>query len=203
MDKDNLNKDMNKMFQNKKFVNCLIVLLVIIFLWLAVSNFLGNDSNVSDKNNAPKGAQEVSTNDGGMTSKELLSYEEDQKKQLEDILSKMSGVGQVVVTIHFESGETQVPATNSSTQTSETQEEDTNGGTRLTKQETEGTTVVMKSDSNSSEPFITKIYKPAVTGVLIVAEGAKSSEIKYNIQKAVSKLYDISLEQVNVYPMKE
>ena len=135
--------------------------------------------------------------------KELLSYEEDQKKQLEDILSKMSGVGQVVVTIHFESGETQVPATNSSTQTSETQEEDTNGGTRLTKQETEGTTVVMKSDSNSSEPFITKTYKPAVTGVLIVAEGAKSSEIKYNIQKAVSKLYDISLEQVNVYPMKE
>ena len=75
MDKDKLNKDMNKMFQNKKFVNCLIVLLVIIFLWLAVSNFLGNDSNVSDKNNAPKGAQEVSTNDGGMTSKELLSYE--------------------------------------------------------------------------------------------------------------------------------
>ena len=70
----------------------------------------------------------------------------------------MSGVGQVVVTIHFESGETQVPATNSSTQTSETQEEDTNGGTRLTKQETEGTTVVMKSDSNSSEPFITKTY---------------------------------------------
>ena len=138
-----------------------------------------------------------------MTSKELLSYEEDQKKQLEDILSKMSGVGQVVVTIHFESGETQVPATNSSTQTSETQEEDTNGGTRLTKQETEGTTVVMKSDSNSSEPFITKTYKPAVTGVLIVAEGAKSSEIKYNIQKAVSKLYDISLDQVNVYPMKE
>ena len=49
MDKDKLNKDMNKMFQNKKFVNCLIVLLVIIFLWLAVSNFLGNDSNVSDK----------------------------------------------------------------------------------------------------------------------------------------------------------
>ena len=193
MDKDKLNKDMNKMFQNKRFVNCLIVLLVIIFLWLAVSNFLGNDSNVSDKNNAPKGAQEVSINDGGMTSKELLSYEEDQKKQLEDILSKMSGVGQVVVTIHFESGETQVPATNSSTQTSETQEEDTNGGTRLTKQETEGT----------SEPFITKTYKPAVTGVLIVAEGAKSSEIKYNIQKAVSKLYDISLEQVNVYPMKE
>lgn len=202
MDKDKLNKDMNKMFQNKKFINSLIILLVIIFLWLSVSNFLDNDNKLSDKNNAPKGAQEVSTNDESMTSKELLSYEEEQKKQLEDILSKMSGVGKVMVTIHFESGETQVPATNSSTQTSETQEEDTNGGTRITKQETDGTTIVMKSDSNSSEPFITKVYKPSVTGVLIVAEGAKSNEIKYNIQKAVSKLYDISLDQVNVYPMK-
>ena len=40
MDKDKLNGEMNKLMQNKKFVNCLIVLLVIIFLWLAVSNFM-------------------------------------------------------------------------------------------------------------------------------------------------------------------
>ena len=40
MDKDKLNEEMNKLMQNKKFVNCLIVLLVIIFLWLAVSNFM-------------------------------------------------------------------------------------------------------------------------------------------------------------------
>ena len=94
-----------------------------------------------------------------------------------------------------------VPATNSSTQTSETQEEDTNGGTRVTKQETEGATVVMQSDSNTSEPFITKTYKPQITGVLIVAEGAKSSKITYDIQKAVSSLYNLSLDKVNVYPM--
>ena len=30
MDKDKFNKEINKMFQNKKFVNCLIVLLAII-----------------------------------------------------------------------------------------------------------------------------------------------------------------------------
>ena len=190
-----------KMFQNKKFVNCLIVLLAIIFLWLAVSNFLGDDIGISKGSDTPQGAQEVSTDDGLMTSKELLNYEDQQKAELEKILSKMSGVGEVIVNIYFESGEIQVPATNSSTQTSETQEEDTNGGTRVTKQETEGTTVVMKSDSSTSEPFITKTYKPTITGVLIVAEGANSSEVKYNIQKAVSNLYNLSLDQVNVYPM--
>ena len=108
MDKDKFNKEINKMFQNKKFVNCLIVLLAIIFLWLAVSNFLGDDIGISKGSDTPQGAQEVSTDDGLMTSKELLNYEDQQKAELEKILSKMSGVGEVIVNIYFESGEIQV-----------------------------------------------------------------------------------------------
>ena len=60
----------------------------------------------------------------------------------------------------------------------------------------------MKNDSNTSEPFIAKTYKPQITGVIIVAEGAKSSKITYEIQKAVASFYDLSLDTVNVYPMK-
>ena len=110
-------------------------------------------------------------------------------------------MGDVEVEIYFESSEVLVPATNSNTQTSETQEEDNNGGTRVTKQETEGATVVMQNDSNTSEPFITKTYKPQITGIIIVAEGAKSNKITYDIQKAVSSFYNLSLDKVNVYPM--
>ena len=202
-DKNKINEEINKLMQNKKFVNCLIVLLVIIFLWLAVSNFIGDAAGLTKGNgdNTPIGAQEVSGEEGVTTSKELLDYETEQKEKLEEILSKIDGVGEVVVNIYFESSEVKVPAINSNTQTSETQEEDTNGGTRVTKQETEGATVVMQNDSSTSEPFITKTYKPQITGVLIVAEGAKSSKITYDIQKAVSSLYNLSLDKVNVYPM--
>lgn len=202
-DKNKINEEINKLMQNKKFVNCLIVLLVIIFLWLAVSNFIGDGAGLTKGNgdNTPIGAQEVSGEEGVTTSKELLDYETEQKEKLEEILSKIDGVGEVVVNIYFESSEVKVPAINSNTQTSETQEEDTNGGTRVTKQETEGATVVMQNDSSTSEPFITKTYKPQITGVLIVAEGAKSSKITYDIQKAVSSLYNLSLDKVNVYPM--
>lgn len=204
MDKEKFDDIMKKLLQNKKFVNCLIVLLVIIFLWLAVSNFIGDDIGLTKGNNStPIGAQEVSSDEDTMTSKELLDYEAQEKEELKEILSQIDGVGEVAVTIYFESGEVQVPATNSSTQTSETQEEDNNGGNRITKQETEGTTVVMKSDSSTSEPFITKTYKPQITGVLIVAEGAKSSKVTYDIQKAVSSLYNLSLDKVNVHPMKD
>lgn len=205
MDKDKLNEEINKLMKNKKFVNCLLVLLVIIFLWLAVSNFIGDDSGLVKGNseNKPIGAKEVlgEEQEGVTTSKELLDYETEQKEKLEKILSKIDGVGEVVVDIYFESSEVKVPATNSNTQNSETKEEDNNGGTRLTKQETGGETVVMKSNSSTSEPFITKTYKPQITGVLIVAEGAKSSKITYDIQKAVSSLYNLSLDKVNVYPM--
>lgn len=202
-DKNKINEEINKLMQNKKFVNCLIVLLVIIFLWLAVSNFIGDDAGLTKGNekNTPIGAKEVSAEEGVTTSKELLDYETEQKEMLEEILSKIDGVGEVVVNIYFESSEIKVPATNSNTQISETEEEDTNGGTRVTKQETEGATVVMQNDSNTSEPFITKTYKPQITGVLIVAEGAKSTKITYDIQKAVSSLYNLSLDKVNVYPM--
>lgn len=205
MDKDKLNEEINKLMKNKKFVNCLLVLLVIIFLWLAVSNFIGDDSSLVKGNseNKPIGAKEVlgQEEEGVTTSKELLDYETEQKEKLENILSKIDGVGEVVVDIYFESSEVKVPATNSNTQNSETKEEDNNGGTRLTKQETGGETVVMKSNSSTSEPFIAKTYKPQITGVLIVAEGAKSSKITYDIQKAVSSLYNLSLDKVNVYPM--
>lgn len=206
MDKDKLNGQMNKLMQNKKFVNCLIVLLVIIFLWLAASNFIGDDAGLTKGNNnntnSPVGAQEVSSDDGITISKKLLDYEEQKKQELKDILSKIDGVGEVEVEIYFESSEVLVPATNSSIQTSETEEQDNNGGNRVTKQETQGTTVVMKNDSNTSEPFIAKTYKPQITGVIIVAEGAKSSKITYEIQKAVASFYDLSLDTVNVYPMK-
>ena len=81
-------------------------------------------------------------------------------------------------------------------------EDDGNGGTRTTEQESQGDTVVMSSNGSSSDPFITKVYNPAVTGVIITAEGATSSKVKYEIQLAVSKLYDIGLDKVNVYPSK-
>ena len=84
MDKDKLNGEMNKLMQNKKFVNCLIVLLVIIFLWLAVSNFMGDDAGLSKGNvdNTPNGAQEVVGDEGITTSKELLDYETQKKQEL-------------------------------------------------------------------------------------------------------------------------
>ena len=61
----------------------------------------------------------------------------------------------------------------------------------------------MENKNGQSAPLIVKTYKPKVVGVMVVAEGADDSKIKYEISQAVSNLYGLSLDKVNVYPMKK
>lgn len=198
MDKDKANQELKKLMGNKTFVNALMVLLAIAFLWLAYTTFFSSTNNEKEET-VPRGAKEVSA-DGDEVSQEILDYESKQKEELKKILSKMEGVGEVDVKMYFESGEVKVPAYNSTTQNSETREEDSQGGTRSTIQENGGDTIVMSGDTN--EPFILQTYKPKITGIIIVAEGASSSKVRYDIQVAVSSLYNLSLDKVNVYPME-
>ena len=78
-----------------------------------------------------------------------------------------------------------------------------NGVTRVNSQETDGDKIVMSNSSNGSEPVILKTEKPEVLGVMVVAEGAEDSKIKYEITKAISSLYNISVDKVNVLAMKK
>lgn len=203
MGNEKFDRELKKMLKNKNVINALIVLLAIVFLWLAYTTFFS--SNIlkgSSDNSVPRGAKEVSSEEG-LLDKQTLDYETKQKEELKEILSKMEGVGDVEVSMYFESGEVKVPAYNSTTQQAETREEDSQGGTRITNQQTGGDTVVMSSNSGENEPFIVQTYKPKLTGILIVAEGASSNKIKYEIQTAISALYNLSLEKVNVYPMSK
>ena len=62
--------------------------------------------------------------------------------------------------------------------------------------------LLTQDTQNGKEPVILQTYKPKVTGVLVVAEGAKNSKTKADIEKAVTWLYNITANKVNVYPMK-
>lgn len=203
MDKDKFIKEIKKIFSDKKMNNLLIIVLVLAFVLIAVSSFSPSLFN-SMKKDDPKVITE--NDDQGTkppTSTSTMSYEEKEKKDLEEILSNIDGVGEVNVKMTFESGEEKVLAYDNTSQVSTTEETDTQGGKRINNQETGGSTVVMSNSGSETEPFITKTNKPRVIGVLITAEGAENSKVKYNIEKAVSSLFDISADKVNVYPTKK
>ncbi len=193
MDFKKLKNEVNKLFKNKYMGNILAVLLVIGFILIAITilapGLLSGKNEVLTEENNTKVNTTVST------------YEDKQKTELTNILRKIDGVGEVDVMINFESGEEKVAAYDSTNQTTKTEETDTNGGKRVSDQQNDTTKVVMSSESGGNSPVILKTYKPKVIGVVITAEGAESSKVRYDIEKAVSSLYGISVEKVNVYPM--
>lgn len=198
-----LKKKIANLFKQKNITNLIILLLLVIMFYLVVSYFTGvNNITKSEKTNLEKVSKE-DMNSNSKKDSEVLSYQEKQEKDLERILGKINGVGSVDVVINFQSSEVKVPAVDNSSQKSTTEETDSEGGTRVNSQETDGDKIVMSNSSNGSEPVILKTEKPEVLGVMVVAEGAEDSKIKYEITKAISSLYNISVDKVNVLAMKK
>lgn len=194
-------EEAKKTLSNKTVVNLLIIFLMGVLILLAGSFFKttsndikGTISGGNSKNNVP--VEEVTKKPEDENEKEL-------RYELKNILQQTEGVGRVEVMIYFASGEEQVPALNINDSVNSTEEIDNEGGRRQTTQKNNGSTVVITNNGDKTQPLIVKKNKPKVTGVLIVAEGAEDKVIEYRIRKAVTNLFDIPDNKVNVYPMKK
>jgi stage III sporulation protein AG len=195
MDFKKILQEVNKNIKNKKGISNLIIVVLAGVLILIAANTL----NSVNSNKAAQDAKNSTTETAVSTTQ---SYETDLQNQLKNTLEQMDGVGNVDVMINFESGEEKVPALNSTSTTSTTQEKDTSGGVRNTTQENTGNTVVVTNSGSDTQPLILKTYKPKVTGICIIAQGAEDSDVRLRITEAVVDLFNIPENKVDVYPMK-
>lgn len=193
----NFDKFIKKFKQNtnkKNMNNMVIILLIGIFIIIAASTFKTTKKTVY--------ADKSDNNNNTVTDEEYKSESELENK-LKYILERIDGVGSVEVMMYFGTGEEQIPAYNSTDSTNFTEEKDNEGGVRNTTEKNTGTTVVMTNNGSDTEPIILKKYKPNITGVIVVAEGADDKITEYKITQAVIKLFDIPADKVNVYAMKK
>lgn len=183
---------------NKNISNLLIVVLVLVLVLVTVSAFKGASPQVVNSNQAGTGkVSEIKSSDDNMDVENKL------EDKLKTTLELIDGVGKVETMVYFESGEEQVPALNVNNSTNYTEENDNAGGTRKTTQTNTDNTVVVTNDGDKTEPLIVKTYKPKISGVIVVAEGANDKVVQYKITQAVMNLFDISADKVNVYVMKK
>lgn len=209
MEKNKIIEEIKKIFNQKQFKNLIALCLVLGFVLIAMNVLIPNSKVItSNKLLGTNNQDDQNSNSALKNSKEVIqaeekSYEENQKIELKNILKKMNGVGDVEVMMSFEHGEQKVPAYDKNTQKVTTEETDNEGGKRVNNQDTDGTKVVMKTSDGNNEPFVLTTYKPKICGIIIIAEGAENSKTKYEIEQAVSKLYNVSLDKVNVYSMKK
>jgi len=203
MDKNKIIKEIKKILAQKQLKNLIAVCIVLGFVLIAMNVLLPSSKTLSSNKVSSGVTAENAENSSVTKEKDEKNYEEQQKTDLKNILKKMNGVGDVEVMMSFENGEKKVPAYDKNSQKSTTEETDNQGGKRVNNQNTDGENIVMTTSDGNNEPFILTTYKPKIIGVIILAEGAANSKTKYEIEQAVSKLYNLSLDKVNVYSMKK
>lgn len=128
-------------------------------------------------------------------------YEQELESRLEEILSGISGAGRVRVMITFrDSGESVVEKDvqfSSEEQNSEGTDKEQTSIKRT--ESTEQT--VYDTDSREGEPFVRMQKKPAVEGVLVVAECGEHTKAASDISEAIQALFGLDAHKIKVVKM--
>lgn len=130
----------------------------------------------------------------------VQEYARNLETGLEEILSKAEGAGKVKVFITFkDSGELIVGSNVSES----TRVDGIVGQNIKTGEVTRDETVVfVKGSDGTLTPYVTKRLYPAISGVLVLAQGASDAEVTAAITEAVSAVLGIDINKIKVMKME-
>ena len=182
----NKNQELNR----KKTIENLVVFVIILIRVLLSINVIWNKDKKEDNK---------STID---ENKKLATIEENSKyanslasETLENILSKINGVGKVKVYITYSQTSQIIPIYNEDISQKDTQEEDTQGGTRKVV-ETDTKKEGVYDEKSGSKTIITQsIVSPKIEGAIVTAEGGNNTNTKANIIQAVEAVTRVTNTQ--------
>lgn len=154
-----------KIFTNKekRMENLVSFLIILIITLIVINKILNNGENIDNTYYENRVGVELATEKEEIVSTDL-------EKRLEDILSKISGVGDVSVLLTYKESESIVPVYNINSNVSLIEEKDTAGGSRIT--ETENMQKDVVTDSNS-DIVLEKNVMPVVEGAIVIASRGK------------------------------
>lgn len=201
--KDKIKNFLNKEEgDNKKKIENLAVFVVILIVTLVIINLIwsGDTNNKEDTSNDPnKKLATVDENDTTIntnaTAQNTLSL------QLEEILKKIDGVGNVNVLITYSQTNEIIPMYNEDTSQKDTEETDTNGGTRKIIETDTKKEIIYQEDNGEKTPITQSIISPKIEGAIITAQGASDAMVKANIIQAVEAVTGLSSHKIQVFTM--
>ncbi len=172
----------------------------ILIIFLSVPDLFGT-KKVSDSTTEDKSSTNVQ-NDTNTTSYDTNTYITEMETKLENILKKVSGIGDVEVMITLKASGEQVPLKDNPSTQESLNEVDGEGGSRTNNSLTrEEDTVLVTNENGDSVPYIIQEYEPQIQGVVVIAEGGDNAEIVMNIIKAAEVLFDVPAHKVKVMKM--
>ena len=164
-----------KSVKNIEIIVCIILIAIILLLYGIVRE--------AKKKQAESG-------NAGATIVETASDEE----RLAAVLSKIKGAGKVEVYIGYDGNFETVYAFDKTTTRT-----DNSGGANLTTTVTEEKSTAVFDENK--KPLIEKTVSPKITGVIVVAEGAKDVAVRLNILKAVATALNVNEKIIEIFIM--
>lgn len=189
----------------KKKMETLVAFVVILIVTIIAINAIWNGDKKEEKNVSTYDKQLATTE---IKPQELATTEEANTKDtletnLENILSKIEGVGEVKVLISYSQSSEIIAMYNENTKDSSTQEEDSGGGTRVIKQIDTQKDIIYKEENGEKIPITQKVINPKIEGAIITAQGANDANVKNNIIQAVEAVTGIATHKIQVFEMRK
>lgn len=182
---------------NKKKIENLVTFLVLLIVTVIAINMIwGEDETQEEEKQA---SYRVLANQDE-NSNIIENAEYDLQTELEDILSKMEGIGEVDVLITYSQTSTLVPMYSETQSTSITEETDSSGGTRTQEASNVNKDVIIDGDNHA---ITQTVVSPKVEGAIVIAEGGGNATTKANVIQAVSAVTGLATYKIQVFEMQK
>ena len=201
---EKLEENMNNT-ENKKKLENLIFLAIVLIITIIAINLIWNGKEekeeINSKNTVQNGKVLAKNNETEETT--ASSQESSLEKNLEDILKKIQGVGEVNVFINYSESSEVVAMYNENAKTSVTEETDTSGGVRKIEETDTQKDVIYQENDGEKTPITQKTIKPKIEGAIITAKGANDANVKTNIIQAVEAVTGLATHKIQVFEMND
>lgn len=186
---------------NKKKIENFVFFIVVLIITIFAINLIWNGKKTSYK---PKEVDpdKVLADDQVSSSEEIGETTDNLTQNLENILSKIQGVGDVNVFIHYSESSEVVAMYNENSKSSTTEETDTSGGIRKIQETDTQKDIVYEDNNGVKSPMTKKVIQPKIEGAIITAKGASDADIKTRIIQAVEAATGLATHKIQVFEMQ-
>ncbi len=186
---------------NKKKIENLVFFVVILIITIIVMNIIWNEDKNNKNDTLANYTSKQLANSNTFSLEGSSNTSNELENNLEEILSKIQGVGEVNVFINYSESREMLPMYNENIQMSNTEETDTSGGTRKI-EETDSKKEIIYEEKDGQKTVITqKVVEPKIEGAIITAKGAESAEVKTNIIQAIEAVTGLPTHKIQVFEM--
>lgn len=186
---------------NKKKIENLVVFIIILIVTIIAINFILSDKKTTTKEENSTSNKKLATTNQTEINSSYSSNSDELSNKLENILSKINGVGEVNVFINYSESREVVAMYNENSKSSSTEETDTSGGIRKIEETDTQKDIVYQENNGEKTPITQKIVQPKIEGAIITAKGANNANVKTNIIQAVEAATGLATHKIQVFEM--